>query len=275
MNKSVNSSTLTGKGGFSAENMAFSKNGGFAEKTEKALGFLPSLFLHRGGLQRRTGGGATLLLPGQQDTEAYTTSNTFPATTSHQSARHHSWCPPLLERGGSVGRVFVVEAFDPIKELIYFHLFHLALGRGLASQYDVLQVVEWRMVFVVSWWRHKCGAGARSGRAWGPGVLASLPRHRCLWLGRGCVDTLVPGGLSDDCSVGGPVRVVAVSCPVPRAMGLSGGGAYWTGQERRLVDVNSVGRQGSSLCGQATSHKLSTPNQLRAVNLCLPEQVNG
>ena len=108
--------------------MAFSKNGGLRRKDRKGLGgFLPSLLLHRGGLQRRAGGGATLLLPGQQDTEAYTTSNTFPTTTttSHQSARHHSWCPPLLERAGGVGRVFVVEAFDPIKELVYFHLFHL------------------------------------------------------------------------------------------------------------------------------------------------------
>lgn len=34
-----------------------------------------------------------------------------------------------------------------------------------------------------------------------------------------------------------------------------------------LVDVDSVGRQGSSHCGQTTCHQLSTPNQLRAVDL--------
>lgn len=36
---------------------------------------------------------------------------------------------------------------------------------------------------------------------------------------------------------------------------------------RGFVDVDSVGRQGSSQCGQTTSRKLSTANQLTAVNL--------
>lgn len=34
-----------------------------------------------------------------------------------------------------------------------------------------------------------------------------------------------------------------------------------------LVDVDSVWRQGSSQCGKTTGHSLSTPNQLRAVDL--------
>lgn len=34
-----------------------------------------------------------------------------------------------------------------------------------------------------------------------------------------------------------------------------------------LVDVYSVWRQGSSQSGQTTRHQLSTPNQLRAVDL--------
>ena len=44
--------------------------------------------------------------------------------------------------------------------------------------------------------------------------------------------------------------------------GLQGGAAL-----QGLVDVDSVGRQGSFQCGQTTSHQLSTPDQLRVVDL--------
>lgn len=52
------------------------------------------------------------------------------------------------------------------------------------------------------------------------------------------------------------------------AVGGSGGrGLQGAVAPKGLVDVDSVWRQGSSQCGQTTSHQLSTPNQLRAVDL--------
>lgn len=52
-----------------------------------------------------------------------------------------------------------------------------------------------------------------------------------------------------------------------------GGERTWSGRwecgvlVQGLVDVDSVGRQGSSQCGKTTCHQLSAPNQLGAVDL--------
>lgn len=67
--------------------------------------FLPLGFSDR--LERRAGGGASILLP-----------------SSHCFARAHE--RPLL------GTLLVVQALDPVEILVHLHVLHLPLGRGLA-----------------------------------------------------------------------------------------------------------------------------------------------
>lgn len=60
-----------------------------------------------------------------------------------------------------------------------------------------------------------------------------------------------------------------------------GGERTWSGRwecgvlVQGLVDVDSVGRQGSSQCGKTTCHQLSASNQLRAVDLREKERGNS